>query len=146
MEINEKQNNQTTQKTKPINQMTDQELAELLRTTRNRDIAISSLRESNFRKEKTLEELAKIITRLEKRVAFLEAKTFKKAGRKKQTFYFNSQELTDEYLVYLIDYDFITISKLEKDVNAGKNQLRNRYNKAKKKQLLERQVKRNDNT
>ena len=145
MEINENQNNQTAQKTKPINQMTDKELAELLRTTRNRDVAISTLREANFRKEKTLEKLAKIITRLEKRVAFLEAKTLKKAGRKKQTFYFNSQELTDEYLVYLIDYDYITISKLEKDVNAGKNQLRNRYNTAKKKQQLERQVKRNDN-
>ena len=60
-------------------------------------------------------------------------------------FYFNEQELTDEYIVFLIDYDYITISKLEKDVNAGKNVLRNRYNKAKKKQQLERQVKKNDN-
>ena len=145
MEINENQDNQTTPKTKPINQMTDQELAEFLRNTRNRDNALLALREANFRKDKVLNELIKANADLTKRLAFVEEKTLKKAGRKKQTFYFNSQELTDEYLVYLIDSDYITISKLEKDVNAGKNQLRNRYNKAKKKQQLERQVQKNDN-
>lgn len=145
MEINENQDNQTTPKTKPINQMTDQELAEFLRNTRNRDNALLALREANFRKDKILNELIKANADLTKRLAFVEEKTLKKAGRKKQTFYFNSQELTDEYLVYLIDYDYITISKLEKDVNARKNVLRNRYNKAKKKQQLERQVQKNDN-
>ena len=97
-------------------------------------------------KTKKIAELSKNIEELEKRITFLEEKTLKKAGRKKQTFYFNFQELTDDYLVYLIDNDYITISKLEKDVNAKKNVLRNRYNKAKKRQQLERQVKKNDNT
>lgn len=149
---NQEQKNQTSQRPKSINQLSDLELADLLRKSKNRDIVLSSLRESNFRKDKILEELAttnadltKTIVDLQKRVAFLEEKTFKKAGRKKKVFYFNEQELTDEYIVFLIDYDYITISKLEKDVNAGKNVLRNRYNKAKKKQQLERQVKKNDN-
>lgn len=144
--------NQTVQKPKPINQLSDLELADLLRKSRNRDIVLSALREANFRKDKILQELAtanadlsRTMADLQKRVAFLEEKTLKKAGRKKKVFYFNEQELTDEYILFLIDYDYITISKLEKDVNAGKNVLRNRYNKAKKKQQLERQVKRNDN-
>lgn len=145
MEINENQDNQTTPKTKPINQMTDQELAEFLRNTRNRDNALLALREANFRKDKVLNELTKANADLTKRLALLEEKTLKKAGRKKQTFYFNFQELTDDYLIHLIDTMHMTICELEKDVNAGKNQLRNRYNKAKKKQQLERQVQKNDN-
>lgn len=150
---NQEQKNQTTQRPKPTNQLSDLELADLLRKTKNRDTALLSLREANLRKDKVLQELAnanadltKTIVDLQKRVAFLEEKTLKKAGRKRKVFYFNEQELTDEYIVFLIDYDYITISKLEKDVNAGKNVLRNRYNKAKKNQQLERQVKRNDNT
>lgn len=150
---NQEQKNQTTQRPKLINRLSDIELAELLRKSKNRDIVLSSLREANFRKDKVLQELAttnanltKTIVDLQKHVAFLEEKTLKKAGRKKKVFYFNEQELTDEYIVFLIDYDYITISKLEKDVNAGKNVLRNRYKKAKKKQQLERQVKKNDNT
>ena len=138
--------NQTNQNPKPINQLTDPELAELLRKTKNRDTALLALREANFRKDNILLELVTANADLQKRVAFLEEKTLKKAGRKKKVFNFNGKELTDEYIVFLIDYDYITISKLEKDVNAGKNVLRNRYNKAKKKQQLERQVKRNDNT
>ncbi len=51
------------------------------------------------------------------------------------------KELTDEYLVYLVDYEYYdNINRLEKAVGAGKNQLRNRYKKAKEKQQLERQV------
>lgn len=146
MEINENQNNQITQKTKPINQMTDHELAEFLQNTRNRDNALLALREANFRKDKVLNELIKANADLTKRLASLEEKTLKKAGRKKQTFYFNFQELTDDYLVHLVDVMQMTICELEKDVNAKKNVLRNRYNKAKKKQQLERQVKRNDNS
>ena len=77
---------------------------------------------------------------------FLESKTLKKTGRKRHTFFFNGQELTDEYLEYLIDYDYITIRKLEKDVGAGKNQLRNRYNKRKRLQKLQKEVKTHDNS
>jgi len=41
------------------------------------------------------------------------------------------------------NYD--SISKLEKAIGAGKNQLRNRYNKAKEKLRLERKVERYGN-
>ena len=55
-------------------------------------------------------------------------------------------ELTDEFWEYLIDYDYITIRKLEKDVGAGKNQLRNRYNKRKRLQKPQKEVKTHDNS
>ena len=116
---------------KPLEEMTDEELVKQLTSKTNYNVLIPALIESNLRKDKTIAELTK-------RVAFLEDKTLKKAGRPKTVFYFNGQELTDEYLVYLIDYDYITIRKLEKDVGAGKNQLRNRYKKAKKLENLKR--------
>lgn len=109
-------------------------------------VAIAQSKKNIDKLTKEVENLTKTNIELTKRVAFLEEKTLKKAGRKKQTYNFDGKELTDDYLVYLIDYDLATIGKLEKIVGAGKNVLRNRYNKAKKKQLLERQVKRNDNT
>ncbi len=120
---------------KPLTEMTDKELTELLTGKFNYNILIPGLIEANLRKDKQIAELTK-------RIAFLEEKTLKKAGRKRQTFYLNGTELTDEELVYLIDYEYYdSIGKLEKHVGAGKNQLRNRYNKAKKKQKLEKEVK-----
>ena len=124
--------------TTPLNEMTDEELSKLLASKTNYNILIPALIESNLRKERTIEELTK-------RVAFLEDKTLKKAGRPKKHFTVNGQELTDEYLMYLIDYDYFTIRELEKDVGAGKNQLRNRYNKAKKIESLKKEVERNGN-
>ena len=118
---------------KPLPKMSDEELTKLLASNSNYNIIIPVLIESNKRKDK-------IIAEILQRVTFLEAKTLKKAGRKRQTFYFNGQELTDEYLEYLIDYDYISIRKLEKDVGAGKNQLRNRYNKIKRQKRLQEEV------
>ncbi len=132
--------------TKPFMQMTARELDNYSQSHFPTTSIIPALARMNLYKTKKIAELSKTITNLEKRLAFLEEKTLKKAGRKKQTFYFNFQELTDDYLIHLIDTMHMTICELEKDVNAGKNVLRNRYNKAKKKQQLERQVKRNDNT
>ena len=124
---------------KPLTEMTDVELTKLLTSNSNYNVLIPALIESNNRKDK-------IIAELIQRINILESKTLKKAGRKRQTFYFNGQELTDEYLEYLIDYDYITIRKLEKDVGAGKNQLRNRYNKRKRLQKLQKEVKTHDNS
>lgn len=119
---------------KPLKEMTDEELTKLLTGKFNYNVLIPALIEANLRKDKQIADLTK-------RIAFLEEKTLKKAGRKRQTFYLNGTELTDEELVYLIDYEYYdSISKLEKDVGAGKNQLRNRYNKAKEKLRLERKV------
>ena len=66
---------------------------------------------------------------LSKRITALEEKAAKKAGRKRQTFYLDGAELTDEDLVYYIKYDYFTIPELERLVGAKKNQLRNRYNR-----------------
>ena len=125
---------------KPLKEMTDEELTKLLTGKFNYNVLIPGLIEANLRKDEQIAELTK-------RIAFLEEKTLKKAGRKRQTFYLNGTELTDEELVYLIDYEYYdSIGKLEKDVGAGKNQLRNRYNKTKKKQKLEKEVKKHENS
>ena len=121
---------------KPLPEMSDEELSKLLASNSNYNVLIPALIESNKRKYK-------IIAELIQRIDILESKTLKKTGRKRHTFFFNGQELTDEYLEYLIDYDYITIRKLEKDVGAGKNQLRNRYNKRKR---LQKEVKTHDNS
>ena len=118
---------------KPLKEMTDEELAKFLTGKFNHNMLIPALIEANTRKDRDIAELTK-------RVAFLEDKTTKKAGRPKAHFVVNGQELTDDHLIYLIDYDFFTIRELEKEVGAGKNQLRNRYNKAKKKEKLKKEA------
>ena len=86
-------------------------------------------------------ELTQTVADLTKRIANLEKKTLQKPGRPRWEFYVNDKLLDDDYLMYLIDYGYYdSISALEKDVGAGKNQLRNRYNKVKEKQRLERKV------
>lgn len=114
---------------KKLEKMTDEELTKLLAMDINYNVLIPALIEANTRKDRAIAELTK-------RVTFLEDKAIKKAGRPKTCFYLNGIELTDEELMYQIDSQFFSIRKLEKEVGAGKNQLRNRYNKAKKKQKL----------
>lgn len=105
--------------------------------------AILSLMEANFHKDAQIAELTNTVADLTKRVSYLEKKTLQKPGRKRITFYCNGKEITDEYLMELIDCGYYnSIGKLEKDVGAGKNQLRNRYNKAKEKLRLERRIER----
>ena len=124
---------------KPLKEMTDEELAKLLAGAFNYNVLIPALIEANTRK-------ARAIAELTKRVAFLEEKALKKAGRPRTQFYLNGIELTDEELMYQIDSQyFLTIGELEKAVGAHKNQLRNRYNKAKKKQKLAKEAAANGN-
>ena len=123
---------------KPLKEMTDEELTKLLAGAFNYNVLIPALIEANSRKDRTIAELTK-------RVAFLEDKAIKKAGRPKTRFYLNVQELTDEELMYQIDFNYFTIRELEKEVGAGKNQLRNRYNKAKKNQKLAKEAAANGN-
>ena len=117
---------------KKLEKMTDEELTKLLAMDINYNVLIPALIEANTRKDHAIAELTK-------RVAFLEDKALKKAGHPKTRFYVNGEELTDDKLIYFIDYDFFTIRELEKEVGAGKNQLRNRYNKAKKKEKLKKE-------
>ena len=124
---------------KPLKEMTDEELTALLAMDINYNVLIPALIEANTRKDRAIAELTK-------RVAFLEEKALKKAGRPRTQFYLNGIELTDEELMYQIDNQyFLTIGELEKAVGAGKNQLRNRYNKAKKKQKLTKEAAANGN-
>lgn len=118
---------------KPLEEMTDEELADFLNGKFNHNMLIKALIEANARTNRAIAELTK-------RVAFLEEKALKKAGRPKTCFYLNGIELTDEELIYQIDSQFFSIRKLEKEVGAGKNQLRNRYNKAKKKEKLKKEA------
>ena len=121
---------------KKLKEMTDEELTKLLAGAHNYNVLIPALIEANTRKDRAIAELSK-------RIAFLEEKALKKAGRPRRCFYLNGNELTDDMLLYYIDYDFFTIRELEKEVNAGKNQLRNRYNKAKRKQKLQKEADKN---
>lgn len=123
---------------KKCNVMTDQELLQILDANLTPIGFIPVLIELCKRQAKQIETLTK-------RIDYLEDKTLKKPGRKRQRFYFNGKELDDEYLIYLIDYDYITLSKLEKELGAGKNQLRNRYNKAKKNLKMQKEIDLNGN-
>ena len=111
--------------------------------------AILSLIEMNSQKEKTINELTETIHALSetvkkqsKQLKVLEEKMLKKAGRKREIFYYMCEELTDEKIIELINCgEFRTVGELEKEVGAKKNQLRNRYVRAKEKQMKERKLK-----
>lgn len=107
---------------KPYKNMTEAELLHALKTATNFNQVIPALIEANRRKDEQLHALSKRISALEEKVA-------KKAGRKRQTFYLDGKELTDEDIVYYVRYDYYTIPELERLVGAKKNQLRNRYNR-----------------
>lgn len=110
---------------KPYHKMTDKELQNLLKSNVNYNVLIPVLIEINLRQNME-------ILSLKKRISTLEIKTLKKPGRKRTTYYLHGKELTDEKLIYYIDYDYFTISELEREVDAPKNSLRNRYNRAKR--------------
>ena len=122
----------------------EQELLNCLKGEHMTVKAVLSLIESNFKKDKAITELTQTVADLTKRIANLEKKALQKPGRPRREFYVNDKLLDDDYLMYLIDYGYYdSISKLEKDVHAGKNQLRNRYNKAKEKLRLKWKVENN---
>ena len=107
---------------KPYKDMTEAELLHALETATNFNQVIPALIEANRRKDEQIHALSK-------RISSLEEKAAKKAGRKRQTFYLDGKELTDEDIVYYVRYDYYTIPELERLVGAKKNQLRNRYNR-----------------
>ena len=126
---------------KPLKEMTNEELTKLLTGKFNYNVLIPGLIEAYLRKDEQIADLTKQITELNKRILYLERKQLQKPGRPRREFWVNGKELDDDYLMYLIDYGYYdSISKMEKDLGTGKNQLRNRYNKAKEKLRLERKV------
>lgn len=118
---------------KPYNKMTDKELQKLLTTNKNYNVLIPFLIEITLRKDME-------ILSLKKRISALENKELKKPGRKRITYYLNGKELTDDDLIYYIDYDYYTISELEREVGAPKNLLRNRYNRAKRLATIQKNI------
>lgn len=111
---------------------TDKELNTLLDPKYNFNILLAALIEKDRRRDAELIEL-------QNRIRILEDKASKRLGRKRKTFYVDNHELTDNYLCHLIDNDYYAISQLERKVGAKKNVLRNRYNKTKKLQRLQKE-------
>ncbi len=83
--------------------------------------AVHLLMQECLEKDKQIAELTQTIANLTQRITNLENKVLKKAGRQKQLFMVNGQELTDEYLMQLINEGYYkNIGELEKDVGAHK--------------------------
>ena len=110
---------------------TDKELSALLDPKHKFNILLAAPLEKDCRRDVELIEL-------QNRIHILEDKTSKRLGKRK-TFYIDNHELTDDYLRYLIGNDYYTVSELERTVGAKKNVLRNRYNKTKKLQRLQKE-------
>lgn len=109
--------------------MSDKELQQKLTIETNPQTQLRILIELNTRQ-------ARQITALTNRIAILEDKALKKAGRKRVPIYLDGRELTDDDILYYIDEDYYTIVELERVTKAPKNLIRNRYNRAKKKQWI----------
>ena len=77
----------------------------------------------------TIEEQQKVIELLKAPASTIPQK---QSGRKRKSFYMGKGLIDDDYLIYLIDSELYTFKQLEQELGAGKNQLRNRYNRAKK--------------
>ena len=109
--------------------MSDKELQQKLTIETNLQTQLRILIELNTRQSRQ-------ITALTNRIAILEDKALKKAGRKRVPIYLDGRELTDDDILYYIDEDYYTIVELERVTKAPKNLIRNRYNRAKKKQRI----------
>ena len=117
---------------KPIADMTDQELTEMLTKSRNYGDIIPALIEYVFRQDREIKALKDQLERQQ-------SKSAKKSDRAKQDFYVDGILLTDENIAYYVDGDYFTITQLERLVGAKKNQLRNRYKRYKEKQKLKKE-------
>ena len=95
----------------------------------------------------TIQELEQNVRRHNEQLKVLKEKMVKKPGRKRERFTYKCEELTDEKIIDLINSgEFKTVGAIEKEVGAKKNQLRNRYVRAKEKQMKERKLKKSGNS
>lgn len=119
--------------------LSDKELFEILKESQKAGAIAFMLKEIVIRQQT-------MIIDMKNRIAMLEEKTIKAKGRKKTEFYLNGRLLTDDEIIRLIDGEYFdSIGKLEKEVGAGKNQLRNRYNKEKRRLAMLEQQQKDDN-
>ena len=117
---------------KPIADMSDQELTELLTKSRSYGDLIPGLIEYVFRQDREIKALKDQLGRQPTKPA-------KKSGRAKTDYYVDGILLTDEYIAHYVEGDYYTITELERLVGAKKNQLRNRYKRYKEKQKLKKE-------
>ena len=117
---------------KPIADMTEQELTELLTNSRCYSDLIPGLIEYVFRQDRE-------IKALKSQLEHKQTKPAKKSGRAKTDFYVDVILLTDENIAYYVEDNYFTITELERLVGAKKNQLRNRYKRYKEKQKLKKE-------
>jgi len=111
---------------KPIADMTEQELTELLTKSRSYGDLIPGLIEYVFRQDREIKALKDQLGRQQTKPA-------KKFGRAKTDYYVDGILLTDEYIAHYVEGNYFTITELERLVGAKKNQLRNRYKRYKEK-------------
>lgn len=117
---------------KPIVDMTDQELTEMLIKSRSYSDLIPGLIEYVFRQDRE-------IKALKSQLEYKQTTSAKKSGRSKTDFYVDGILLTDEYIAHYVEGNYFTITELERFVGAKKNQLRNRYKRYKEKQKLKKE-------
>lgn len=119
-----------------INKISQTKLLQIIQSDNASSASVQCLTELLSRTLDMNQELLEKIEQLERELSVLQAVSNppkKKCGRKAQVFFINGKILDDDYLVYLIDNEFYKITELEKEVSAGKNQLRRRYERYKNK-------------
>lgn len=120
-----------------IDKFSQSELFQIARNDKSSSEAFQCLIELVRRTTEKNQELAEKVILLEQEVKNLQMALNppkKKCGRKAEEFFIHGKMLDDEYLAHLIDNEFYTIRKLEKEIGANKNQLRRRYERYKKKE------------
>lgn len=123
-----------------INNIESTETEKLFQIIKNNPAAtipIQCLLELLRRQEEQMQELKQELSLTKQKITKLESKLNppkKKSGRKQKQYFLNGILIDDDELIRLIDGEYITISKLEKDVGAKKNVLRRRYERVKQKQ------------
>lgn len=113
-----------------------EKLFQIIRNEQTANASIQCLAELLYRQDKQMQELEEL-SQTRQKITKLESKINppkKKSGRKQKAYYLNGCLVDDDELIRLIDGEFITISKLEKDVGAKKNVLRRRYERIKQRQ------------
>ena len=114
-----------------------EQLFQTIRNDQTANAAIQCLTELLIRQEKQIQELKQELEQAKQEIEKINSKIIppkKKTGRKQKEYFLNGSLVDDDELIRLIDGEFITISKLEKEVGAKKNVLRRRYERIKQRQ------------
>ena len=109
-------------------------LFQIIKNDHTANASIQCLAELLYRQEIQIQELKQELNQTKQEISKLTSKLNppkKKSGRKQKSYYLNGTLVDDDELIRLIDGEYITISKLEKEVDAKKNVLRRRYERIK---------------